>query len=163
MLTTTTTRTMTTSASDTSGVSQGIERFEQEQMFEEDVRAVMQMLRPNRNERLLGWNEYRTGGAHFRATISWDEDFERTAREKQDAFLRSAAPDVAPAGTPLAAPQPGEDPRLMIPNLAEVLETILVGAIKHDDDLSADEEFEIYRGVVRDLYKRLIDMESCYD
>jgi hypothetical protein len=36
-------------------------RWEQEQLFEEDVRAVLNMLRPNRAERLLGWSEYRTG------------------------------------------------------------------------------------------------------
>src|SRR5688572_29793108 len=50
----------------------GLHRWEQEQLFEEDLRAVLNMLRPNRQERLLGWSEYRTGGAGFRATISWD-------------------------------------------------------------------------------------------
>src|SRR3712207_2186233 len=57
-------------------------RWRDEQMFEEDVRAVLSMLRPHRTERLRGWDEYRTGGGHFRATVSWDEQFEEgTDRE----------------------------------------------------------------------------------
>ena len=46
------------------------ERWMEEQMFEEDVRAVMLMLRPHRRERMQGWQEYRTGGKHYRVTIS---------------------------------------------------------------------------------------------
>src|SRR5882724_12653970 len=49
-----------------------VERWVDEQMFEEDLRAVLLMMRPNRRERLMGWNEYRTGGRHFRATVSLD-------------------------------------------------------------------------------------------
>src|SRR5690348_9426 len=55
------------------------DRWMDEQLFEEDVRAVMLMLRPHRRERMAGWSEYRTGGKHFRATISWDPQFQRTA------------------------------------------------------------------------------------
>ena len=47
-----------------------LNRWEQEQLFEEDLRADLSMLRPNRQERLLGWSEYRTGGAGFRATTA---------------------------------------------------------------------------------------------
>ena len=36
-------------------VETGVDRFVEEQMFEEDVRAVLNMLRPNRRERLAGW------------------------------------------------------------------------------------------------------------
>jgi hypothetical protein len=104
-------------------------------MFEEDMRAVMSMLRPNRQERLAGWSEYRTGGKHFRATISWDEDFELSS----------------------------QDAHLSVPGMAEVLETILVGSARNQDDLSAAEEFELYREVVRDLYRRLDSLQSCYE
>jgi hypothetical protein len=113
----------------------GVERWADEQMFEEDVRAVLAMMRPNKRERLAGWSEYRTGAAHFRATISWDEQFEAVDGRGNT----------------------------KIPNLADVLETILVGSVKQDDDMPASEEFEIYRGVVRELYKRINDMEECYE
>jgi hypothetical protein len=111
------------------------DRWMQEQLFEEDVRAVMSMLRPNRQERLAGWSEYRTGGKHFRATISWDADFELGSR----------------------------DIGLSVPCMAEVLETILVGSASKQDELHASEEFEIYRDVVRELYKRLDSLQSCYE
>src|ERR1700710_1438618 len=62
--------------------NQVADRWMQEQMFEEDVRAVLGMLRPNRQERIAGWSEYRTGGKHFRATISWDEEFELASENK---------------------------------------------------------------------------------
>src|SRR5258708_37902725 len=55
-----------------------VDRWVDEQMFEEDVRAVLMMMRPNRRERLMGWSEYRTGGKHFRVTISWDEEFAKS-------------------------------------------------------------------------------------
>src|SRR6476661_3337712 len=78
----------------------GVDRFVEEQMFEEDLRAVMLMLRPHRNERLAGWEEYRTGGSQFRATISWDPEFARDSAEET----------------------------LAIPKMADVLEAILVGS-----------------------------------
>ena len=118
------------------GPSAGADRWAEEQLFEEDVRSVLMMMRPNRRERLLGWSEYRTGGAHFRATVSWDEEFE-----------------VADGGRG----------QTRIPNMADVLEAILVGSAKHDDDMPAAEEFEIYRGVVRELYRRLNDLQECYE
>ena len=118
------------------GPAAGADRWAEEQMFEEDVRSVLMMMRPNRRERLLGWSEYRTGGAHFRATVSWNEEFE-----------------VADGGRS----------QTRIPNMADVLEAILVGSARHDDDLMPAEEFEIYRGVVRELYRRLNDLQSCYE
>ena len=118
------------------GAAAGADRWADEQMFEEDVRSVLLMMRPNRRERLLGWSEYRTGGAHFRATVSWDEEFEMT--------------DGGRSGT-------------RIPNMADVLEAILVGSARHDDDLMPAEEFEIYRGVVRELSRRLDEMQRCYE
>jgi hypothetical protein len=114
----------------------GADRWAEEQLFEEDVRAVLMLMRPNRRERMLGWSEYRTGGAHFRVTLSWDEEFE-----------------VADAGRG----------RTRVPNMADVLEAILVGSARHDDDLMPAEEFEIYRGVVRELYRRLDDLQACYE
>ena len=118
------------------GAAAGADRWAAEQLFEEDVRAVLTLMRPNRRERLLGWSEYRTGGAHFRVTVSWDEEFE-----------------VDDAGRG----------RTRIPNMADVLEAVLVGSARHDDDLMPAEEFEIYRQVVRELYRRLDDLQSCYE
>jgi hypothetical protein len=123
-------------------VRAGVDRFTEEQMFEEDVRAVLSMMRPHRHERLMGWSEYRTGGAHFRATISWD-------------------PGVAAAGP--AGDDPAGEQHLCIPHLTDVLESILIGSVKNQDELPADQEFEIYRGVVRELYRRLDEMQSCYE
>jgi hypothetical protein len=111
------------------------DRWMQEQLFEEDIRAVMSMLRPHRQERVQGWSEYRTGGRNFRATISWDAGFEMSSK----------------------------DDRLSVPCMAEVLETILVGSARRQDDLAPAEEFEIYRQVVRDLYRRLDSLQSCYE
>jgi hypothetical protein len=115
-----------------------VERFIDDQLFEQDVRAVIAMMRPHRRERLMGWTEYRTGGANFRATISWDNSFERQ-------------------------PQSAEDQCLSVPRLTDVLESILVGSVKDQDELTAAQEFEIYRGVVRELYRRLDEMQSCYE
>jgi hypothetical protein len=126
-------------------VRAGVDRFTEEQMFEEDVRAVLSMMRPHRHERLMGWSEYRTGGAHFRATISWDP--------------AAAAVEADDGGDENAA---GER-QLCIPHLTDVLESILVGSVKNQDELPAEQEFEIYRGVVRELYRRLDEMQGCYE
>ena len=122
------------------GAASAADRWAEEQMFEEDVRAVLSMMRPNRRERLLGWTEYRTGGSHFRATVSWDEHFE-----------------LADGGSV----DPGAKTR--IPNMADVLEAILVGSAVHDDDMPAAEEFELYRGILREVYRRLDDLQACYE
>ena len=112
----------------------GADLWMAEQMFEEDVRAVLKMMRPNGRERLMGWNEYRTGGAEFRATISW-------------------APQFAPRdATPLLA----------VPRMAEVLEAILVVSAVAQDDLTADQEFHLYLGVAVQLCQRLIALKSRY-
>jgi hypothetical protein len=116
------------------------DRWAEEQMFEEDVRAVLSMMRPNRRERLLGWTEYRTGGSHFRATISWDEQFQYEG-----------------------AGRTGTAPQTRIPNMADVLEALLVGSALHDDDMPAAEEFEMYRGILREVYRRLDDLQACYE
>ena len=122
----------------------GLSRWEQEQLFEEDLRAVLNMLRPNRAERLLGWSEYRTGGDGFRATISWDpKTAERPARRK---------PGHNPA-----------DDHFVVPQMTDVLESILVGSVRNADEMHAKEEFEIYRGVVRELSRRLDEMQRCYE
>ena len=112
----------------------GADVWMQEQMFEEDVRAVISMMRPHGRERLMGWKEYRTGGPHFRVTVSWDAAFERT--------------NVV---------QP-----LAVPNMADVMENLLVGSSKDSGDLPPREEFDHYRAVVRELYKRINEMEGCY-
>src|SRR5256885_13497724 len=43
-------------------MQQQMDRWVAEQIFEEDVRALVNFLRPHRHERLLGWNEMRSGG-----------------------------------------------------------------------------------------------------
>jgi hypothetical protein len=118
------------------GAVEAADRWAEEQMFEEDVRAVLSMMRPNRRERLLGWTEFRTGGSHFRITASWDEQFELAD---------------------------GGGGKLRIPNMADVLEAILVGSAVHDDDMPAAEEFELYRAVLREVYRRLDDLQECYE
>ena len=112
----------------------GVDRFVEEQMFEEDLRAVLTMLRPHRNERLQGWQEYRTGGSQFRATISWDPLFGQE--------------------TP--------DEGLAVPHMADILEAILVGSCSRQDELSPQDEFGLYRKVIRELYQRLSELESRY-
>jgi hypothetical protein len=121
------------------------DRWAEEQMFEEDVRAVLSMMRPNRRERLRGWSEYRTGGAHFRVTVSWDEEFE---------VSQSAADPMRACG---------DSAKTRIPHLADVLEAVIVGSALHDDDLTAAEEFDLYRGVLREVYHRLDDLQACYE
>jgi len=111
-----------------------LRRWRDEQVFEEDVRAVLTMLRPHREERLRGWDEYRTGGSHFRATVSWDEEF---------------AADC--------------DRELwVVPHVAEVLESILVGTVNSEANLNYKTEFDLYRAVVRELQARLDEAEACY-
>ena len=124
-------------------VAAAADRFMEEQLFEEDLRAMLAIMRPNRRERLMGWSEYRTGGAHFRATISWDPTLEQTSAETR-------------VGQRL-------DQQLAVPRLTDVLESILIGSVKNQDELQAAEEFEIYRGVVRELHRRLDEMQSCYE
>ena len=111
-----------------------VDRWVDEQMFEEDVRAVLMMMRPNRRERLQGWHEYRTGGKHFRATISWDDE-----------FATDGQPDRLPSGNEIST----------IPNLVDVLEAILIGSIRSDAELTGEEESAAYRDVLRELALRV--------
>ncbi len=106
-----------------------------EQLFEEDMRAVLKMVRPHGRERLQGWKEYRTGGAHYRVTVSWDDEFAITAK----------------------------DNNLAVPHMADVIETLLVGSTRNQDDLNAVDEYEQYRQVVRDVYQRLTEQQSRYE
>ena len=135
-----------------------MDRWVAEQLFEEDVRSMLLMLRPNKHERLLGWKEYRTGGANFRVTVSWDE-----ASQKK---LEDQHPDqqTAMSRRDRAMGIPAERSReLAVPNMADVIETLLVGSMKHDDDVSAREEFEAYRQVLLEVRRRLDEMQSCYE
>lgn len=119
---------------DSAATAAGVERWMAEQMFEEDVRAVLQMMRPHGRERLNGWKEYRTGGAHFRVTVSWDDEFQITD------------PD-----TPLT-----------IPHLTDVIEALLVGSAKNEDELDPDQEFTHYRQVLCNVYERLHERQACH-
>ena len=106
-----------------------------EQLFEEDVRSVLRMMRPNSRERLQGWKEYRTGGAHYRITVSWDDEFAITST----------------------------DNALAVPHMADVIETLLMGSAKNPDEMSASDEFDKYRTVVRDVYQRMSQQQACYE
>ena len=124
-----------------------VDRFTEEQMFEEDVRAVLSMMRPHRHERLMGWSEYRTGGANFRATISWDPGaLEPSTRRRR----------------PLNRGNPADE-HFVIPKMTDLLESILVGSVKNADELAAKQEFDLYRQVVRELGRRLDEMQRCYE
>jgi hypothetical protein len=116
-------------------IQRQMDRWMEEQVFEEDVRAVLAMMRPNRRERLMGWHEHRTGGRNFRVTVSWDDDSHRA----------------------------NADGAFNVPQMAEVLEAVLVGSAKSQDRLRPCEEFELYRGVVRELSRRLDEMQTCYE
>lgn len=109
------------------------DRWMDEQLFEEDMRAVMNMLRPHRGERLSGWSEYRTGGAGYRVTVSWAEDFNKA-----------------------------DEASWRVPRIAEVLESLLVGSVSGLDEISPQLEFAMYREVVEALRKRLDELEECY-
>ena len=116
-----------------SRTAEAVDRWVDDQMFEEDLRAVLLMMRPHRRERLMGWSEYRTGGKHFRATIAWDEYF---AEEGSDGALAHAE-------------------TFSVPNMVDVLEAVLIGSVKSDAELSTEEEAEAYVGVVRELARRV--------
>ena len=100
-------RNMGTTDSTTSQTTAAVDRWAEEQLFEEDLRSVLTMLRPHRRERLLGWSEYRTGGAHFRATVTWDPEFEVRAADQGQSEAES---------------------QLQVPRMTDVLESILVGS-----------------------------------
>ena len=112
--------------------AEAVDRWVDDQMFEEDLRAVLLMMRPHRRERLMGWSEYRTGGKHFRATIAWDEYF---AEEGNGELSQAEA--------------------FSVPNMVDVLEALLIGSVRSDAELSTEEEAEAYVGVVRELARRV--------
>jgi hypothetical protein len=116
-------------------VQEQMDRWVNEQVFEEDVRSILQFLRPHRSERLQGWNEMRTGGANFRVTVSWDEESDR--QNKRGA--------------------------LNVPRMADVLESILVGSARQQVQLQPREEFELYRRVIQELSRRIDEMQACYE
>lgn len=118
-----------------------VDRWVEEQMFEEDVRSVLRMMRPHGRERLMGWSEYRTGGTHFRATVSWDEEFAADAGTHPD-------------------PQPTDD-LFTVPNFADVLEALLIGSIRPDAELTTEEETETYRAVLSELARRVEQRAQC--
>jgi hypothetical protein len=137
--------------------SLAVERWVDEQIFEEDVRAVLQMLRPHRRERLMGWKEYRTGGSDFRVTVSWTRQFEETPPTRT--LMIGSTPVKQPA--PRGGNERHEHP-LMIPHMTDVMEAFLIGSAKDQDELTPQEEFGYYRAVVSELARRIDEMEACY-
>ena len=139
--------------------SLAVERWVDEQMFEEDVRSVLKMLRPNRRERLLGWKEYRTGGANFRVTVSWNEEFEN-APPTRTLMIGDAPVEQPPADGPRSPRDGGH--ALLVPHMIDVIEAFLIGSARDQDEISAQEEFGYYRTVVSELARRIDEMEACY-
>lgn len=135
--------------------SLAVERWVDEQMFEEDVRTVLQMMRPHRRERLMGWKEYRTGGANFRVTVSWNREFEQTPPTRTLVIGSSAVTQAAPT-------EPSNRHPLLVPHMTDVIESFLIGSAKDQDEITAQEEFGYYRAVVAELARRVDEMEACY-
>ena len=154
--------------------SLAVERWVDEQMFEEDVRTVLQMMRPHRHERLMGWKEYRTGGANFRVTVSWNSDFEKSAPTPSQARALAMESSYVPSSrtqasgltttttTTAAATATTDRHPLHVPNIVDVIEAFLIGSAKDQDEISAQEEFGHYRAVVAELARRIDEMEACY-
>src|SRR5688500_8805879 len=121
--------------------SLAVDRWVDEQMFEEDVRSVLKMLRPNRRERLMGWKEYRTGGANFRVTVSWNEEFE-SAPPTRTLMIGDEPVTQPPAALPVASRGGGggngRHP-LVVPHMTDVIESFLIGSARDQDEISAAE------------------------
>jgi hypothetical protein len=139
--------------------SLAVERWVDEQMFEEDVRAVLKMIRPNRRERLMGWKEYRTGGANFRVTVSWNEEFEAVPPTRT-LMIGDSCVEQPPAATQQSPRDGGH--ALVVPHMTDVIESFLIGSARDQDEISAAEEFGYYRAVVAELARRIDEMEACY-
>jgi len=139
--------------------SLAVERWVDEQMFEEDVRAVLKMIRPNRRERLMGWKEYRTGGANFRVTVSWNAEFESAPPTRT--LIIGDNPVAQPPVPALRSSRDGGHP-LLVPHMIDVIESFLIGSARDQDEISAAEEFGYYRAVVTELARRIDEMEACY-
>jgi hypothetical protein len=130
--------------------SLAVDRWVDDQLFEEDVRSVLLMMRPHRRERLMGWKEYRTGGSNFRVTISWNNEFEEMESSRQQPRLVGDVPPPRPL------------PQLSVPNMSDVIESLLVGSARDQDEITPQEEFGHYRAVVAELARRIDEMEACY-
>ena len=85
-------------------------------------------------ERNLAWIENRSRGEGFRVTVSWD-------------------PEISPTEADL----------FTIPRITDVLEAVLIGSARNQDDLDHNEEFELYAMVVRDLAARVQELRSRYE
>ncbi len=50
-----------------------------------------------------------------------------------------------------------------MPHMTDVLETLLVGSARNQDEMNVTDEFEQYRKIARELYHRLEQRQSCYE
>ena len=114
--------------------SQQVGRWLTEQRLAADVRSLLGQLDPNRAEAWRRWREHRTRTADLSVTVSWAETF--------------------------AA---GDDGQFVVPHLAAVIESLLVGAATAQDDLTVEEECGLYRSVVEELSRRIDAMQESYD
>jgi len=55
------------------------------------------------------------------------------------------------------------DEHFVVPQMTNLLESILVGSVKNADELAAKQEFDLYRQVIRELGRRLDEMQRCYE
>ena len=106
---------------------QPLTQWQHDLAVEQDVRTLLQILRPHGLRQVAGWNEHRCVGDHFRVTVSWDDALHRA----------------------------GVNEPYVIPRLADVMESILVGSARNQDELTPEAEFALYRAIVRELGQRL--------
>lgn len=118
-----------------------VDRWVEEQMFEEDLRAVLKMMRPHGHERLLGWSEHRTGGSDFRVTVSWDD--------QSFAGGLASSPAMGPA-----------ESLLEVPRMADVIAALLIGSARSDADVSADDECDAYLAVLGEVARRVEELRG---
>jgi hypothetical protein len=74
-------------------------------------------------------------------TVSWDGTAERNRHNETDY----------------------ETGPLILPKMADVIESLLVGSARHQDELLPREEFALYREVLHEVHRRLDEMQACYE
>ena len=114
--------------------AEAVSRFLTEQRLAADVRSLLGQLDPNRAEAWRRWREHRTRTAELSVTVSWADSFAE-----------------------------GDDGHFVVPHLAAVLESLLIGAATVQDDLTVEEEAGLYRSVVEELGRRIDAMAAAYD
>ncbi len=109
-------------------------RWLTEQRLAADVRSLLGHLDPHRAEAWRRWREHRTRTADLSVTVSWADTFAE-----------------------------GDEGHFVVPHLATVIESLLVGAATAQDDLTVEEECGLYRSVVEELARRIDALQESYE